>query len=43
MLDYISKYGIHVKPEKIFSLEDTAEAHAYLESSHSFGKVIILN
>ncbi|MBA3926703.1 zinc-binding dehydrogenase [Listeria rustica] len=43
LLDYISKYGIRVKPEKIFSLEETAKAHAYLESSHSFGKVIILN
>lgn len=43
MLDYLDQYQVPVQPEKIFSLDDIAQAHAYLESDHSFGKVIVLN
>ena len=43
LFDYLKKYNIHVKPEKIFSLEQVPEAHRYLESANSFGKVIVLN
>lgn len=40
MLDYVEKYSVNVKPERVFTLEEIPEAHAYLESSRSFGKVV---
>ena len=43
MLDYIEKYKINVKAEKIFSLDEIVEAHKYLDSSSAFGKVIVIN
>ncbi|MBO1305718.1 zinc-binding dehydrogenase [Enterococcus sp. 669A] len=43
LLDYLAAYQINVKPEKIFSLKDTQKAHEYLESSRSFGKVVVMN
>ncbi len=42
MLDHITKYDVDAAPEKIFSLKDVPEAHEYLESSRSFGKVVVL-
>lgn len=43
LFDYIEKYKVDVRPEKVFSLKDTPKAHEYLESSHSFGKVVVMN
>jgi NADPH:quinone reductase-like Zn-dependent oxidoreductase len=43
LLSYIEKYHIQVVPEKIFQLKDAQKAHEYLQGSHSFGKVIVLN
>ena len=43
MLNYIEKYKIDVKPEKIFSLDEIVEAHKYLDSNSGFGKVIVIN
>lgn len=43
LLQMIEKNQIDVQPEKIFSLAETKKAHEYLESSHSFGKVIVMN
>lgn len=43
LLDYIERYHVLIKPEKIFSLSEVAKAHQYLESHHSLGKVIVLN
>ena len=43
MLNYIEKYKIDVKPEKIFSLDEIVEAHKYLDSSSGFGKIIVIN
>lgn len=43
LFDFIEQYHIDVKPEKVFPLEETARAHAYLENSHSFGKVVVMN
>ena len=43
LLDYVSDYHVDTRPEKIFSLEQIAEAHSYLESSSGLGKVIVLN
>ena len=42
LLDYVPKYGIDPAPERVFSLPQVPEAHAYLESAHSFGKVIVV-
>lgn len=42
MLDFVGQYEIDLRPEKVFSLQETAKAHEYLESSKSFGKVIVL-
>ena len=39
---YIENYHINVKPEKIFTLDTIVEAHRYLESSNSFGKVVVM-
>lgn len=43
LLSYIEKYHVTVKPAKIYSLAEVAQAHEYLESHHAFGKVIVLN
>lgn len=42
LLEFIEQNKIVIKPEKVFDLKDIAKAHEFLESSHSFGKVIIL-
>lgn len=42
LLKYIKQYRINVRPEKVFSLDQIQEAHRYLESSESFGKVVVL-
>lgn len=42
MLDYVKKYHVDAKPERIFDLKDVADAHRYLENSHSFGKVVVV-
>lgn len=43
MLQVIEKYQLQVKPTKIFSLEELPQAHEFLESNQSFGKVIVMN
>ncbi|KRN99303.1 zinc-binding alcohol dehydrogenase family protein [Companilactobacillus kimchiensis] len=43
MLDYIKKYNVNVKPTKVYKLTEIREAHKYLESNHSFGKVVVIN
>lgn len=42
MLSYIEKYHLDASPEKVFDLAHVADAHRYLESSHSFGKVVVV-
>ena len=42
MLDYVEKYGVNAAPEKVFSLEEVPDAHRYLESGSSFGKVVVV-
>lgn len=42
LLDYVQTYGIDPAPARVFSLPQAAEAHAWLESAHSFGKVIVV-
>lgn len=42
LLTYIADNKVKVEPEKVFRLDEIQQAHEYLESSHSFGKVIVL-
>lgn len=42
MFSYIEKYHIDASPEKVFDLAHIADAHRYLESNHSFGKVVVV-
>lgn len=41
LIDFVERYGIDVRPEKVFGLEEIQKAHAYLEGGKSFGKVIV--
>lgn len=43
LLRYVEQYDVQVKPEKIYSLSEVSEAHRYLASHNSLGKVIVLN
>ena len=43
MFKFIEDNRVDVKPDKIFKLNEVSKAHAYLESSKSFGKVIVIN
>lgn len=42
MFDFIDRYQVPVEPEKVFTLDGIAQAHAYLEGKSSFGKVVVL-
>ena len=42
MIDFVTGYGVDVTPEKVFTLEGVPDAHRYLESGASFGKVVAL-
>lgn len=42
MLEFVRKYEVDVRPAKVFRLEEIVEAHRYLESAHSFGKVVVV-
>lgn len=43
MLDYVKVHSVDVKPEKVFRLSEMREAHEYLGSSRSFGKVVVMS
>ena len=43
MLNYISEHHVDVRPEKVFDLAGLADAHRYMESSRSFGKVVVMS
>lgn len=42
MIKLIEEYNIDVKPQKVFELQHVNQAHEYLESGKSLGKVIVL-
>ena len=42
MLDFVDKYKVSAVPEKVFKLEEIRQAHEFLESAGSFGKVVVL-
>jgi oxidoreductase len=39
---YIRQYKVPVRPERVFTLSDTAEAHRWLEGCDGFGKAVVL-
>ena len=43
LVDFVEQYHVDVGPEKVYKIDQIQEAHAYLEGSHSFGKVIVKN
>ena len=43
LVDFVEQYRVDVGPEKVYKIDQIQEAHAYLEGSHSFGKVIVKN
>lgn len=43
MLDYVARFHVPIRVERIFKLEEISKAHAYIESTAGFGKVIVLN
>ncbi len=42
MLRFIEEYQVDVSPVKVFSLEEVAQAHQYLESKQGYGKVVCI-
>lgn len=40
LLDYIRERAVDIAPERVYTLDQVVDAHRYLESSHSFGKVV---
>lgn len=42
LLAYLDQYQVDVQPAKIFDLRHVADAHRYLESKQSFGKVVVV-
>ena len=42
MLAFIEERHVNAAPERVFSLENVADAHRYLEGGHSFGKAVVL-
>lgn len=43
LLAIIEGHDIDVAPKKIYHLNQVAQAHAYLESMHSLGKIVAIN
>ena len=39
---YIRQYKVPVRPERVFTLSDTAEAHRWLEGRDGLGKAVVL-
>ncbi|MBP3897729.1 MAG: zinc-binding dehydrogenase [Mogibacterium sp.] len=40
MLDFVHDHKVDARPEKVFGLEEVPEAHEYLDSSRSYGKIV---
>lgn len=40
MLDFVYDHKVDARPEKVFRLEEVPEAHEYLDSSRSYGKIV---
>ena len=43
LLAFIEGKGVAVEPERVFTLKEVAQAHAFLQSQDSFGKVVVLD
>lgn len=42
LIKLIETKNVDVKPTKVFGLNEVSKAHEYLQSRHSFGKVVVL-
>ncbi|AUI78619.1 MULTISPECIES: zinc-binding alcohol dehydrogenase family protein [Lactiplantibacillus] len=42
LFDFIHDYHVDVQPARVFAFKDVPAAHAYLQATESFGKVIVL-
>ena len=43
LFDYIDRYQVNVTPRRVFSLEQVPKAHAFIEGTVGFGKIVIMN
>ena len=43
LFDYIDRYQVNVTPRRVFSLEQVPKAHAFIEGTAGFGKIVIMN
>jgi len=43
LFDYIDRYQVNVTPRRVFSLEQVPKAHAFVEGTAGFGKIVIMN
>lgn len=41
LIAFIEKNAVDITPEKVFTLDQMADAHRYLEGQHCFGKVVV--
>lgn len=41
LVEFVERYHVDVEPEIVYKIDQIQEAHTYLESSQSFGKVIV--
>ena len=41
LLEYVEQRGMDMRPTKVFSLDQMADAHRFLESSEGFGKTVV--
>lgn len=42
MITFVENNGVDVAPERVFTLEQVPDAHRYLESAGSYGKVVVV-
>ena len=41
LIDFVEKYQVDVATERVFTIDEIQDAHRYLESTQSFGKVMV--
>ncbi|MDO4399731.1 MAG: zinc-binding dehydrogenase [Coriobacteriia bacterium] len=42
LVSFVEANDVDVTPERVFTLEQVPDAHRYLESAHSYGKVVVV-
>lgn len=41
LIEYVEQRGVDMRPTKVFTLDQMADAHRFLESSEGFGKIVV--